>query len=399
MRRYRGPRRSGLTGLVLVAVAGGCSDDGAPPVATEFLDSASVRIATTSAEAVGSFPRSPGSIPDLVLGTDGDEVLFGAVGQAITFGSGQIAVSDPMGRQVHVFDEQTHLVSLGGAGSGPGEFGSLSWIGVTGGDSLLAFDARASRVSVFSPSGSFSRGYAIDRLPESGPVGIVGLVGGGELVVSARGAASAGGARADLKVWVVDREGRPSGEPFQVPGSILGGNGLPLGFGSGAVTEASDGTFWYAHQGTFSVENRDLDGQVRSIFRVEVTPDPVARSEVEAARAEVEASMRAQGASGPAVDRILATEYAEFHPVLGRLLTTSSGQLWASRFHERRYTADEPSAAVEEWIVFDESGAVAGEVRLPPGFRATHVDAGYVLGTSVDQLGRPTVQRYQLVEN
>ena len=129
---------------------------------------------------------------------------------------------------------------------------------------------------------------------------------------------------------------------------------------------------------------------MRRIVRVNRVPRAVTQAEIDESRAAVEESLR--GMSGPAAERIRATEFASTHPVHGRVLFGEAGNLWVERY---RSDLVEESGA-REWDIFDDEGRLIGYLATPGAFRITWIGAQFVLGVHSDSLGVQTVRMYRL---
>ncbi len=95
--------------------------------------------------------------PSFIIGEDSFEgdYAFGAISDAEYFRDGRIAVLDRIQCRASVFSGTgSFLYSMGCRGDGPGEFNNPDCM-VCMGDSLVIFDRRAGRVSVFGPSGEY----------------------------------------------------------------------------------------------------------------------------------------------------------------------------------------------------------------------------------------------------
>lgn len=89
---------------------------------------------------------------------DGDKpYLFHNVVGAAKLSDGRIVVADGGSREIRFFNEDgRHLKTIGRTGEGPGEFQDLSILTRCPGDSLLAYDILADRVTTFSSSGELA---------------------------------------------------------------------------------------------------------------------------------------------------------------------------------------------------------------------------------------------------
>lgn len=386
-----------------VGLAGfGCSVDDPGRDGAVVRDSAGVRIvenpSTTPDPLSWLAPGGPAIQIGRADGTGPD--AFGSVRHAVRLASSAIAVADARAREIRVFDgEGRHLRTFGGDGEGPGEFANLWWIVPRPGDSVAALDNLGARISHFGPDGVLARSVVVPRVEEALAPNVVGVLGDGTWVFRALSAASRGAGPGDTGTVFVFGVG-PGGEiVFRMggfPDRTFGGNGLPLGFGSGAEIATGDSTVWVAHTGRFELHAYGGEGTLQRIIRLERSPTRVMEEEITSARAALEVDFARQGASGPAVDRILATEFAATHPVHGPIATDPLGVLWVARPALTGPGAPDPHERVEVWDVFAPDGRLLGEIETPEGFRATQMGSTFILGVHTDALGVERVRLYHL---
>lgn len=146
-------------------------ESGAP--ASEAHDSAGVRIVENGAPAWGAgaaWTVSPE--PTLQIGALEGEYpyLFEDVEQVERLPDGRILVVEGDRREIRFYDDAgRHLRTLGGPGEGPGEFQTDPDVVLLPGDTLLAYDGSASRMSWFGPDGGLVRDepFTRDDAPEN----------------------------------------------------------------------------------------------------------------------------------------------------------------------------------------------------------------------------------------
>lgn len=365
------------------------------PSSTVVRDSAGVLIAETPLEASGEEWRL--QLPPVLQigrneeGDDGPD-LFGRITQVIRLSSGDIAVAEGMSGEVRVFDDDgAHLRTFGKHGEGPGEFTNLWTIAELPGDTIVAFDSWG-EASYFTSSGTFIRSFPIPRLPGASAPQLTGWLADGTLLINAltRSPARDTRDRSTHFLYAVGREGKVLGTLGEFAGQQLGRNGYAVAFGGRAEFAAGGDLVWYGHSSRFELAGHDRSGSVRRVVRVDRVRRAVTQAEIDESRAATEESLR--GMSGPAVERIRATEFAGNHPVHGRVLSDEAGNLWVERY---RSDLVEESGA-REWDIFDDEGRLIGYLATPGDFRITWIGAQSVLGVHSDSLGVQTVRRYRL---
>jgi len=366
------------------------------PSSTIVSDSAGVMIAESPLEASGDQWRL--QLPPVLQigrsegGDDGPD-LFGRIMQVIRLSSGDIAVAEGLAGEIRVFDDDGgHLRTFGRRGEGPGEFAILWTIAELPGDTIVAIDPLGGRVSHFTSSGTFVRSFPIPRLPGASAPNVIGWLDDGTLLIDARTQSPSRDTRDQSThfLYAVDRDGEVLGTLGEFAGQQLGRNGYGMAFGGRAEFAAGGNLAWYGQSSRFELVGHDRSGSVRRIVRVDRVPRAVTQAEIDESRAAAEESLR--GMSGPAVERIRATEFASTHPVHGRVLSDDSGNLWVERYRSGLVEdSGEP-----EWDIFDDEGRLIGSLATPGDFRITWIGAQFVLGVHSDSLGVETVRAYGL---
>ena len=359
-------------------------------------DSAGVRIAENSSGASGERWRL--QLPAVLqIGRgegkgDGPD-LFGSVRRAIRLVNGDVAVADELALEIRVFDEDGgHRRTFGRRGEGPGEFTNLTLIGELAGDTIAVIDNLGERVSLFTSAGAFARSFPLPRLPGASAPNAIGWLEDGTLMIqtSSRSPSRDTRAQSTILVYAVDRHGQILGTLGEFPNTRLGRNGYGLGFGSRAQLAVGGGLVWYGHSGDFALFAYDRMGSARRIVRLDRTPKPVTEEEIAESKAKVEEGLR--GRSGPAVRRILDTEFASEHPLHGRILADEGGGLWVERYRSDLIEDGGP----REWDVFDAEGRLAGHLTTPENLRISDIGREFVLAIHSDSLGVNTVRMYRL---
>ncbi len=95
---------------------------------------------------------------------DGPGDAFGQITGVALGRTNRLYVADDLNHDVRVFDFEGQLVRvIGRQGDGPGEFQSPWTIALDDTDSLIVWDQRLARFSIFDPEGAFHRSFAPPR--------------------------------------------------------------------------------------------------------------------------------------------------------------------------------------------------------------------------------------------
>jgi hypothetical protein len=124
--------------------------------------------------------------PTLQIGiAEGDPLYqMDRVRAALRLGDGRIVVANAGSHQVRWYDANgRHVASAGREGGGPGEFRGLTTLRRLPGDSVLAYDVMAFRLSWFDPAGRFVRSVALQPVGQM-PRRFVDRFADGQLLLS-----------------------------------------------------------------------------------------------------------------------------------------------------------------------------------------------------------------------
>lgn len=149
--------RTVIVALVGIAVASACSPAGESSAPVEVWDSAGVTIVHSHGQEWGEGAAwSVASEPRVTIGTlDGPgEYVLSHVSAAARQSDGDFVVVDGGAREVRLYDRDgTFVRTLGGPGSGPGEFQDPTHVLVAGADSLVVWDNANYRITRFDSAG------------------------------------------------------------------------------------------------------------------------------------------------------------------------------------------------------------------------------------------------------
>jgi hypothetical protein len=330
---------------------------------------------------------------------DGEELH--RVAGAVRLSDGSIVIADGGSAELRRYTADGRYVgSSGGAGEGPGEFRSLTWIGRTEGDSILAWDGRLLRVSVFSPGGEYARTYSPELEEELVGQRVVGATGEGRLVMT-RGSSFepvggvAGIQRQPLTVWRIDPEGQIelsigpfAGETVELRPARSGEGIIRTSVPFGATTHigANSGRIHVSESGRFDIHVYGPDGMLERKIRRPADSLPVMASDLTAwieaqlaplpPIADVRAGMRAS------FERVTP---ADFIPLVQSLVVDAEGNLWVE---SGRHAED----LLATYSVFDAGGAWLGDVTLDGGMEVLEIGDDFVIVLVRDELDVESVR-------
>jgi len=322
---------------------------------------------------------------------------------------GTVVVSNGGTQELRYFDSSgTYLTSGGREGEGPGEFSSLSLVGPFNGDSILAWDQRQRRFSVFGPNGVFARSF---RLPGTLMIGAtpVGVLSDGRPVVRtielgvADPTATSGIERRPSTFSVLDPSGQVEVEVGPFPGSevslVFGASGasaFPVVLGRGLHATARGTSIAVGTDDEYSIRTYTGDGSLLRVVRQMRDPLPVQPGDFDRA---TPLPNRPSSPPSPMKARFEANfaqmpRHSTF-PAFGSSTPRSSlrldqaGNLWVQEYLP-------PWGEGTSWQIFDSEGSLLGRLDLAEGI--TWLDAGsdWILTRVTDDLGVESVVLYQL---
>lgn len=77
-------------------------------------------------------------------------------------------------------------------------------------------------------------------------------------------------------------------------------------------------------------------------------------------------------------------------PIFSSMMSGADGRLWVELFHAAH-------ESVEEWLVFEASGAPSARFRMDAAFRLMDVGNDYAIVHATDDLGRESIQLFELL--
>ena len=412
-------RRAGLLSgfaLGLCVAATGCGADAASnaPVEAVVRDSAGVRIVENPAPPLDEQPVwRVETEPSLTIGGDGSGEELHRVDGAIQLGGGGIVVAHAGAYELRFYDASgVFRNAVGRRGAGPGEFQVVRDVFRMPGDSVLVWDDRLHRGSIFDSESRFGRLVSVDSSPFGyrGPF-VVDVLADGSMLMT--GGLPGGGARLDelryyTGVLIASSEGEPLADLGAIPEGTCGSPQrctVPM-FTPYRVTAAGPASVFYGFGDRYQLSEVDTDGRLRTIIRYAKDPLPITDADIAHLK---QASLKAAPADRrAAVERAFATDpVPAAMPAMRALLVDTDANLWVEESTEVEPIVAPvplPRAAGESepgprWTVFASDGLRIGTVSTPADLIVTEIGDDYVLGIHSDELGVQTVRLYRLIRD
>jgi len=386
----------------------GCDAGADATVGFEVRDSSGVRITVNSDY---QWPEGEGwrlsDVPRLDIGALEGEApyQFFRVVNAVTLGDGRIVVANSGTNEIRFFDAiGSFLYSSGRKGGGPGEFEALWTLAVLPGDSIIAFDRRLRRMSIFGPDGTFARSFMFTALAGAAALPMpIGLTSDQRLVVSERafrtGETRTGLTRdstfyllVDLDGALIDTLGHFPGDEWYIKTESEAIYSSTPPFSRSPEAAVSGSGFYFGSGDSYEIAYYASDGALQRLIRrmtgnLQVTAEDIERYKQDAL----------EGRHDPSRRQLLQSMLAEMPvpetmPAYSDIIVDLEGNLWVGEY--RRPGDDQP-----RWTVFDPDGVMLGVVETPQRYRIFEIGSDYVLGRGADELDVEHIQIYDLLKN
>lgn len=377
--------------VLAVVLATGCAGDKGRATA-EVRDSAAVHIALThNAEQLPPL-RWRVDTAGVEIGSSEAEAsrpLFQITG-ATRLSDGRIVVGSAGNHELRFYSAQGALLATAGRmGRGPGEFQALMWLARIRGDSVVAWDAAASRLSVFDPSGGFVRAVTPDGLGLF-PRALGALEDGRVLVAAGAGASipQLGKSRRDTLSYVLlradgglDTLGRFPGEETIAIQDATGMLIRPLPFGRATVAATHGSRVFISTADRYEIGEYDVRGGLRGLIRTDKPSLAVTPSDIRDYREKLVTLGGAGDSDASRKQRLLLDQapYPAQMPAITGLKTDTEGNLWVRESQQPGDTLGTP------WTVFDPRGQAVGTVRLPDALEVYAIGPDWLLGVQLDE--------------
>lgn len=392
--------------IVTVATLGACAAGDASRAAVTVRDSAGVEIVENAAPPWDQTPvwrASPEPVVEIGMVEGDPRYELDRVRTAVRLDDGRIVLANEGTHELRFYDRDgAYLSAAGRRGEGPGEFGAMSGLSRFRGDSLLVWDRRLRRFTVWTDDGEFARSVRLGEQVGYNP-NVEGVFDDGSVLVSefildppVEGSKQqySNLYRLSSDGEVMDSLGRyPSQEMMMM--ELPGGRRRVLSIAFGPTLDVAvtgGGVFVGLERGPevgFHAPDGTLRRSVRwAAPRREVTGEVIDGYEAEMMRG-TEDDEDARRRARAWLDQMI---YAPVIPPYDGLEADPAGRLWA----RRREAVEDDSP--DRWLVFDADGRMLGVAELPNEFWIFEVGRDYVLGVVLDELGVIHVRLHDLVE-
>lgn len=379
--RVIGMRRESAFAAISLVMVASCSEPQSAPDGATVLQAMEIRT-VLSDEPLFSIGGPAATGP----------AQFAGVGSLMVGLDGSIWLVDGQSQEIRIFDSDgTHLRTVGGRGSGPGEYQRAELAGRTSEGGFVVADGGAGRLTYLSDSGDLVRterwvpGTRVDS-PRIGPDGyLIGVTAPG-IPISELGDGSFQDSMRVLR-WP-DLESEPD-TIASVPGIRFAttpnrATRMPFTIQPGllATTDAL-----YVTAGS-RLDVTRIAGESTERWSAGVESRPIDEQSRAALRRSVEASHSAEDAR-EVLETLAHPDLPTHLPGYDRLVETDDG-LWA-----RIWQVDD--SAPSTWQVFDSAGLALGTVRTPPRFELFTVSQGRATGICRDEFDVEYLEQYSVV--
>jgi hypothetical protein len=357
---------------------------GPPPQSPRVRDSAGVRIVEVAASALDLLPRwTIGSAQVVVGGADAPDSLQVLRGRTPTrMSDGAVVVSTERSRLLVVDTSGVKRLTVGRRGRGPGEFEELWSFAVLIGDTIVAHDPKARRISVFTRDGQLVRTAAQTLYAGFGPLysadgSMAAIDDGISNRIFLAGREYSGIHQDTASVLFFTRlEAGPAQRVLTVPSKwVWVGDGLleAIVYSGTSLLARDRQRLITAHGDRFAVDAWTTAGEKLTSLRVAVSRPRLGSR----AKDYVFDSVRARR---PATtdESLSRLRFAELVPVLEELKVDATGCIWARLWSD-------PWNTSYRWIVVDARSGPVAQTLIPKRIRVSEIGADAILGIAVDE--------------
>jgi hypothetical protein len=327
---------------------------------------------------------------------------FYRVVSSVRLSDRSIVVANAGSSQLRFYDaEGRSQGSAGGEGSGPGEFERIAWATKYRRDSIVVFDRRLVRLSVFDSEGRFARTVTPRDAAGRAITNAVGAFSDGTFLVIAETVTDGLTSGVFRPVWTLLRC-NADGQVGDSVGSYLGEESYLHAFRSGGAMDsprlfgyttalAVSGDHFYAGDtGDFELRVHAATGELAAKFRKRFEPSSIDPEDVQALQEQrLERVRNIPHLSERLAEFFTAMPLLPTLPVFGSIIVDAAGNLWVEEYRR-------PGEQVGLWTVFGADGTVVAMLRSPARFEPQHIGQDFVLGRWTDEHGEEHVRLYDL---
>ena len=398
----KSPIRPSLLPATILFTFAACADNpedsSAPEPQSQLRDSAGIQIVENARPADGSrLDWRIGPEPAISIGVlEGEDpyMLFG-VRDATKLPDGRIVVVNAGTMELRVFDALgTHLATWGGRGEGPGEFRNLVRVEPFPGDSIVAWEWLAKRMSVFDSQGNFVRTIRLARsLDDHHDLGPVTVLRDGTIL------ASQDPISVDpvvVELWDGDGELRNSlgthpGSERHVIESFTR-MGLPKTFGRTFELGSWGELVVVSGTDRYEMKAFSTNGTLARIVRLDLERRAPTTAHIGAYLDHQVSRLASNSQTELFRELFESVPVAEHLPAFSSIMSDALNHLWVEEYEA---LGEERPGII--WTVFDPEGWVLGFVETPEQLEIYEIGGDYILGKTVsEELGVESVQVWPL---
>ncbi len=372
---------SAVTSMSVALFCASCYRPDPDSRSVEVRDSLGIEIVQISVPRQGSnvFWRVAAE-PDWDIGgsTSEPNYQFWRIVAVTRIAGGRVIVADGGELVIRAYDtDGVFRGAAGGDGEGPGEFKDISSMVVRGQDSVVVYDQRIGRLSIFDAQLSYTRSLPLGPTEGTAAVERVSSFADGSWLLEGMPLGQLGSGLADgvtdlgLVLTRFSEHGRHAQLLRQVAGAhvfVHTGNGVPNTafphFGESTTVAAFGNGYVIAHNDRYQLRFYDGDDRLTRIIRLDRPRRPVTENDRDAVEGARDMPFPD---SMPAFGRYLFTS------ALPALLVDAKANVWVLQYHY-------PEAAPERWDVFAPSGEFRGSVLFPDAFTPFSIGENDIVG-------------------
>ena len=389
--------------LILLLAFWACGSNGDGSSTTSVRDSAGIRIVENPAQTptLAWYVDAQPSVDIGGMEADENHSVF-RVFSVVRLSDETIVVANGGTNEVRYYDHDgSFLRTVGGQGEGPGEFQNLNWLASFADDSIVTYDFRQLRFSVFTRDGVFVRSFRFVTNDAVAFAQVIGMYEDGSFL--AQGFADTGGEipsglrRYGAPLYQISSEGQLFSELGVFPGNegyykAFEGGFRPynLLFPKMTYRVARGNDLIVASNDTYELKLYTQDGTLKELIRRGGDPVPISNNHLKVARDRMVENVPEERRRDLETT-LLEMPVPEVFPAYNLVRADDVGNIWVQAYPI-------PGEQNDHWAVFSSEGVLLGDVSLPSGLDPKHIGTDFVAGVWRDDLNVEHVQLYGLVK-